>query len=451
VRRLAPALLSAVFLNQCAVAGEIPGLAPMLPPIVDSRFELNLSNDFLGRGGSTDDFRTQQIIATADAGRWRWLVDYSILTLSEPGFEGRIDQLSASLGYRLLEREQGDTIDRVFAGGGLRRSGEFAGERIQNGFHRLVGSDTENLPYSDVEDTLLTGWVDAERYALLTGTADTWRFGYWLRGRALATSDGQVDTTAMVAGVARKGSIDAWAGLRRDWRTGYDEPVQRATARAEDDLAAVIGMRFGSLVLETVQQFENEASFGQLRLLSLEADARHAAGAERFGLETSLLMPDVHVRIGGRMRWPGPTGSGWPAALTATLDFGEPQLGGDPTLYVETRQAVLGVEWARSLSADSGWLSGFVGGGVGYRDERVIGDGDRAGAQSGRVGRGVVVLNAGLRLHASSLGSGWRYRIQTGVTAWLPWGDARVTVDGDEWTIQAPSFGVLLGVSFERH
>ena len=451
MRRRALALLPAVLLNGWAEAGEIPGLAPMLPPVINSRFELNLSNDFLGRGGSTDDFRTQQIIATADTGRWRWVVDYSILTLSEPGAEGRIDQLSASLGYRLFERQRGDTIDRVFAGGGLRRSGDFAGERIQNGFHRLVGSDTENLPYSDDEDTLLTGWVDAERYALITGSADTWRFGYWLRGRALATSDGQFDTTAMAAGVVRKGSFDTWVGLRRDWRTGYDESVQRATAAAEADLAAVIGVRFGSLVLETVQQFENEASFGQLRLLSLESSAASSAADERFGLETSLLMPDVHVRLGGRMRWPGPTGRGWPTSLMGSLDFGEPQLDSDPTLYVETRQVAIGVEWERPLSAESGWLSGFFGGGLGYRDERVIGDGDRAGTRSDRVARGVVVLNAGFRLHASSLGSGWRYRIQTGVTAWLPFGDASVAIETEAWTIQEPSVGLLLGVSFERH
>ena len=41
--------------------------------------------------------------------------------------------------------------------------------------------------------------------------------------------------------------------------------------------------------------------------------------------------------------------------------------------------------------------------------------------------------------------------LQTGVTAWLQFGDARVAIDSEAWTIQEPSVGALLGVSFERH
>jgi hypothetical protein len=43
-------------------AGEIQGLLPQLPPFHERDFEFVFSNDFLGRGGSVDDFRTQQLI-----------------------------------------------------------------------------------------------------------------------------------------------------------------------------------------------------------------------------------------------------------------------------------------------------------------------------------------------------------------------------------------------------
>jgi len=66
-----------------------------------------------------------------------------------------------------------------------------------------------------------------------------------------------------------RNSIDVWLGFRHDWRSGYDaDNVQVETARAEDDTAVVIGVRFGALMLETVQQLNNDASYGQLSLVS---------------------------------------------------------------------------------------------------------------------------------------------------------------------------------------
>ena len=74
-------LLVAVCIVTPVKAGEIPGLPPALLPIVDRDFAINFSNDFLGRGGSVDDFRTQQIILTAKiSDRWLAIVDHSILT-----------------------------------------------------------------------------------------------------------------------------------------------------------------------------------------------------------------------------------------------------------------------------------------------------------------------------------------------------------------------------------
>jgi len=227
-------------------AGEIPGLPPALLPLIDRDFALNFSNDFLGRGGSVDDFRTQQIILTAKINdRWLAVVDHSILTLTDSPAPGRVDQLSGSLGYHLLNNTFADSVDQFTVGGGFRSVGEFAGERMQNGFHRLIGSNIDSLSYVDTSTTDATGWFEAQRYRQLR-TFDNWTTGYWLRAGSLVTTDGQWDSTVGAFAVAKRNSIDVWLGFRHDWRSGYDaDNVQVETARAEDDTAVVIGVRFG--------------------------------------------------------------------------------------------------------------------------------------------------------------------------------------------------------------
>ena len=65
-----------------ALSGEIAGMPSQAPPFLQRDVEINLSNDFLGRGSATDDFRTQQMILAARFGEnWLGLLDHSILTL----------------------------------------------------------------------------------------------------------------------------------------------------------------------------------------------------------------------------------------------------------------------------------------------------------------------------------------------------------------------------------
>ncbi len=436
-----------------ALAGDIPGLPTSTPPFVDHDLWLSFSNDFLGRGGSVDDFRTQQLIVAADIGqKWTALLDHSVLTLTDPLYEGRIDQLSGTLGYKFIEEIDEGTTNTLTAGIGFRSVGDFAGERIQNGFHRLIGSDIENLPYSDVDDTYLTAWIDAERYGLLHQAENGWRLGYWLRGRALATSDGQWDGSLSLMGVASKRDLDIWAGLRQDWRKGYGETVQRATAAAEEDLAFTIGIRFGSLVLETVQQFENDASFGQLRLLASESRAGRGRLPEpKIGLELGFQLPDVHIHLAARARSnliTGP-GSSWSESIIVSLDAGEPQHEDNTSVFVESTQVGVGIEWARLLSERSDWLSGYGSVAAGWRSERLVGDGPLLGRQSESVKRGVLILGAGLRFHASALGERWRYRIQTGLTAWLPWRSAQLTLANSDFPVQEAGVALSLGVTFD--
>jgi hypothetical protein len=434
-------------------AGEIPGLRPLLPPTLDARFELSLSNDFLGRGGSVDDFRTQQIVAAANLGdRWFGVLDHSVLTLTDPESAGRIDQLSASLGYRLVNHRDEDGASRVSAGFGFRSVGDFGGERMQNGFHRLIGSDVESLPYADVDETSPTAWADAERFGRLHDTDNGWRIGYWLRGAALVSGDGQVDAAITALGTAGRERFELWTGLRQDWRSGYDEPVQKATADAEEDLAFVLGLRFGSLVFETVQQFANDASWGQLRLVSLESRSDQVAYLRpRIGLELGFLLPDVHMHLAGRVKSSVLTspGSAWSESIIVSADLGEPQYEDNPAVFVESQQLGIGLEWERPASANSDWISAYGSVAVGWRRERLVGDGALSGMSSSSVDRPVLIAGAGVRFHASALGEGSRYRIQTGVSAWLPASRAQLSIDSLSVDVQKPTLTLSAGVTFE--
>ena len=447
-------LLFAIILTFSPVkAGEIPGLPPALLPLIDRDFALNFSNDFLGRGGSVDDFRTQQLILTAKINdRWLAIVDHSILTLADSPAPGRVDQLSGSLGYHLVNNTSADKVDRFTVGGGFRSVGEFAGERMQNGFHRLIGSNIDPLSYVDTSAADATGWFEAQRYRELR-TFDNWTTGYWLRAGSLFTTDGQWDSTAGAFAVARRHSIDIWLGVRHDWRSGYDaDNVQEETARAEDDTAVVIGVRFGALMLETVQQLNNDASYGQLSLVSSgHRSSKSYLDMPRVGIEFNFLVPDVQVQLVGKIRtnWFTGSESAWQESALVDLRYGEPQYENDDSLFIRSQQITAGMEWERRLTEGSSWLGFYSSVGAGWRDEELHLSSTTSNDRSDSVGSAVVTAAAGLRFFAATLGQRWNYRIQIGLNAWAPLDDARVQLGGEQFSLQEPAIGIALGMTFD--
>jgi hypothetical protein len=328
---------------------------------------------------------------------------------------------------------------------------------MQNGFHRLVGSEIETLPYTGTRRTDATAWFDAEYYTVMrepgtVGMFGDWRMGAWLRVSSLVTSDAQWDGSVALFAVANRRSIDLWFGLRRDWRSGYDDPVQRATAAAEDDLAVVLGVRFGALVLETVQQLNNDASYGQLRLVSSGENRSSSTGRQpRFGIETGILLPDVHLHLAGRTRTSVMTAdsSAWRESAFVSIDYGEPQHADSNSVFIRSVQLGIGLEWQRILAARGSWLSAYGSVGAGWRDERLIGDGALAGEKSSSVGRAVLLLGAGFRVDASKLGARWNYRIQLGVSGWLPSNDAELQIGAMTLPVQEPAINLMLGMTFD--
>jgi len=455
-------VLLAVLATPCAVAGEIPGLPPQLPPFHERDIEITFSNDFLGRGGAVDDYRTQQIIVSAKLSqKWLAVVDHSILTLSTGSESGRVDQLSASLGYEIFKATDDDRIDTVVAGFGVRSVGQFAGERMQNGFHRLVGSKVENLPYVAEQGSDVTAWVDASQYRAFRdpgndGVLRNWRTGYWLRASSLATTGGQWDNSASLIAVLSRPSIDLWLGLRSDWRTGYDDVVLRETAEVEDDLAVVIGARFGALVIETSQQLNNDGSYGQLRLVSTgRRNAVSQNSNRRLGLELGVLLPDVQLRIAGKYqtRILSSESSRWRESVTVGVNYGEPQHDDENSIFVRTRQIDLGLEFERPWTEDREWLNIYAATGAGWRDERLIGVNGLQGETSQSVGRAALTMSVGMRFNSAGAGAGqrWQLRTQLGAIGILPLDDASLQIDGMVYKSQQPTLNLVFGftVDFE--
>ncbi len=450
-----------IFAGLCieANAGEIAGMRSQLVPTIDPDFSLNFSNDFLGRGGSVDDFRTAQVIVSAKLGdQWFALLDHSTLTLEEGQVNGRVDQLTASLGYRFVDRQSANQVTRVTAGSGFRAAGDYSGEQIQNGFHRIVDSEVKDLPYVEASSVDLTLWFDADHYnGFHTSGGDGffggWKSGYWIRASSLVTSDSQWDSALGAYAVTSKNLLDIWLGVRRDWRFGYDQDfVQRATAAAEDDIAFVAGIRWGALVLETVQQFNNQASYGQLKLV---ADGRHpfpgVDSAPRFNIEFGFILPDVQIQLAGKIRSKllVSANSPWRESVFIDARIGEPQFEDNASMYIETRQISAGLEWERQLPDYLNWISAYGAVGVGYRQERILGDKLLAREVSESVGRVTATLGTGLRFAATDLGGGWRLRLQLGVTGWVPASGSEVLFVGEPVQLHKTGVGVMLGMTFD--
>jgi hypothetical protein len=447
--------------NSSLEAGEIPGLPSQAPPFLERKLEINFSNDFLGRGGSVDDFRTQQINVTgALADKWFAVVDHSILTLGDPVSPGRLDQMSVSVGYEAIYRADSNRVDRLTIGGGLRGVGDYAGARMQNGFHQLVDSDIQTMDYVGTDRTDGTLWFDAQHYRVFHESAAKgffggWRTGYWFRGSSLLTTDGQWDNALSAYAVSSRSAVDVWLGLRRDWRSGYDrDPVQAATAAAESELGVVVGVRIGALILETLQQPDGEASYGQLKFIASGARAlKQQSTPSTVGLEFGFFLPDVTVELAARFRHGMFTlgDSSWNESLVVDASFGTPQYGNNTSVFIEGRQLSLGIEWERPLAADNDWISFYADLGGGYRDEKLRGEGLLSGETSSSVGRAVVNLGTGLRFNSASLSDSWNYRLQIGIGGWMPVKDAQVQLANETYRIQKPVLGISLGMTFDYY
>ena len=443
-------------------AGEISGLPAHLPPTVRPDYTFFLGNDFAA-SGTSDDYRTEQMIVSARVrDSWLAVLDHSILTREDMANDqlGRIDTMTLSLGYEFLHVADDLKRSSMLAGFAVRAVGNYEGERIQNGFHRLIESDTDAIPYTDTRQTDPAAWFLAEHYQQLRkatgdGFFGGWNVGYWARAGAFVTADGQLDAVAGLYAVAARNPWDLWLGVRRDWRNGYDADfVLRDAAAEESKMAVSFGVRFGAMVLETVQRIDSSASYGQLSFISSpETRGTAAMGRTRADAQFALQMPHVTFQLATRWYRPVFTSpdSVWDEAIVAEIRGGQPQLGRNPALFVDTTQASLGLEWSRPITDQIEWLRVFTNVGAGWRSEQLLGRNELLGEKSSSVDRGVLLAETGLEFDAARLSSRLRLRLRFGVTGWLPMSSETVDLGGTTATIQKPGASIVVGLVVAYH
>jgi hypothetical protein len=446
--------------SRFAGAAQIPGMPPPALPGVDRHVEIFFGNDFLGRGGKVDDFRTQHFGVTMEYGeRWVALLDHSILTLEEPreGDPGRLDQLSGSIGYSVLREVRQRHRQALDLGGGFRYSGDIAGSRIQNGFHQLIGASIKTMPYVDTDRVDGVLWLQYNRDGVLKRgvgiplLGQGWELGYWARFSTLLTSDGQSDGNGGLMATASRSWFSGWLGLQGDWRAGYDrDHVTRETARNEDGGGIVLGLRLGPLIIETEQQFNGDSATGHMSLVSTgEALPQFADGDNSFGMQLGLSMPDVYATFEGR--WSNCNllrcTSNWQRTSVLEVRYGKPQFGNDTGRFVETWQVSAGLEFEHAPVPSLDWMTTYGSLGVGWRSERLKGEGDELGGMASEsVGRAGLTANTGLRFSTSAGNRSWSLMLQLGLSAWLPSSDGEVSFAGTSETLQRAELAFASGV-----
>jgi hypothetical protein len=458
---LAP-LAALIFSVPTSHAGEISGLPPHLLPSISADYSFFLGNDFLA-AGTNDDFRTQQLIATANIRkRWVAVLDHSMLTRADAvsGPPARLDLMSLSLGYKFIDDSSDERSQSLTVGTGVRGAGNYEGGRIQNGFHTLIVSGTSFLPYATTRQTDATLWFASERYQLLrsaqgSGLISGWDAGYWAKAGGLATSDGQFDGVAGLYAVLSRPGYDLWAGVRRDWREGYSaDIVQIETAAEESKTAFAYGVRLGSLVIETVQRFGSRASYGQLSFVSSaktrkEASLRPTHADVQIGLYIPHMMFQLAARLNKRIFTSAD--SDWQESVLVDLRGGQPQLGHDVTRFTETAQLTAGLEFSRQISDSIPWLRFYGAGAVGWRSEKLIGRGDLAGVRSDAIGKAVLQADVGLEIDTVRLSSNWRHKLRFGLSGWAPAESVTVMDGGMPSELHKPGASIAVVWTFNYH
>jgi hypothetical protein len=440
--------------------GEIPGMPPPRLPTLDPvAIEIYSINDNMGRGKDIDDFRTEQMAFALSLGeRWVGAVDYSILTLDKYANEqpkGRLDQISASLGYRLFTRRGPGTATSLTLGGGFRATDNFGGARIQNGFHQLVDDRIVDAPYVDTNDTDGAAWLRAEHAAPLpwlenAGDPGGWRWGYWLHGSTAVTTDGQSDGVVLANLTLSRGLFDAWLGLRGDWRSGYDQDrVQSAAANNEEGGYVTAGLRFGPILAETVQGFNADKAFGRISLFGGFGDSPRSTlrdGAS--GLTVGVTIPRAQLLVQGRTPLCGVFGCGlsrrW--RLVGDVRYGKPAAGTRADKYIRATQATLGIEFADRPASLPRWVSAYASASAGWRQEEFVGELALDNQESSREGSAVLMGEAGVRLALQPPDDAWRLQAQVGLNGWLPADSTRVDFAGGTERVLKPDASLLLGL-----
>jgi len=442
-------------------AGDIPGLPVIQPPSLQGDRQLQIGNDFFSALNNDDDFRTTQFSLSGYlTDNWMVVAERSILTVRGPtrnkkdpaGTEGRLDQLSFSLAYRSYFQETQNNIDQILVGTGIRRVGNFSGAKIQNGAHRLLEDTLLELPYVATKRTDAVLWLRASRQHYFTNASNNsnWKYGYWLDGSALISSDGQSDGTIGVYGLFHYQGLDLWTGLRSDWRSGYERDiVQRLTAQHERGMAMAVGISYGPVRLETIEGIgDNTNSFGRLVLTATrDKTVNPDIKGSLFAYQFSILTPKIAIQT--QFRW---SKANWRSENFARYSVitdhrkATPALNDNATEFNISRQIIVGVE-AAAIGTAISWIQPYLMFGVGNRSEYIEGQGNLAALQSEKVNSAVIVSDVGIRFQLANKANSWIVQLQLGLTGWYPLQKKQVIFNNKLVRVLKPDASAMAGVN----
>jgi hypothetical protein len=444
--------------------GDIAGAPAIVPPTVLGSFSFLWSNDFFGRGGESDDYRTQQLGLQIDmASRWNFVFDHSILTASEtnpvlPGVNGRLDELNLSLGYDLYQNKSGTNGQRMIAAGaGLRAYGDFGGARIQNSLHRLINNGINGSAYVDTDTNMAIFWLKGDyqklySFPLVKDGKTSWQSGYWLDATGLVSTQRQWDAALAANVVVRNSNTMLWLGIREDWHENYElDFVQHATALSESGTSLVFGLGFGPVVFETVQGLDDNASYGRLILTSIENEEITSKPPlqTKNAVVLNFLLPDVELELQYKRGLSTHLRSlGQPKTwLVFGMHYGEPAYKGSLDIYKTIQQLALGLEFEWHGQEDYQLLWPYLTLLAGQRSEQLNADaGTLAGEASETVSSMLVEVGAGMRFNMYPRCK-WQLLFQAGLTGSYPFSPQTVVFDQAQIELLQPDLVVSLGFS----
>ncbi len=475
--RFSISLLILLALPEQLVAGDIAGAPASLPPQTLGDFSFILSNNFfsLVREHEPDEYRTQQIGIEFDIFPGTGIVfDYSILTAGQPNpvkytFAGIIDQISLSISHELYRTDAGpDNLGVIDVGAGIRTYGDFGGNRIQSGFHRLTNNDVDDYPYVNTDTTMAIFWLNGDYQKLFElSNADnnsSWKAGFWLDATALGSSQSLWDASVSANALARNKSLKLWLGLKQDWRENYESDfVSEATALSESGTSLTFGIGSGAIAFETAQGLGDKLSYSRLIFTSFENEslsARHYRQSDNT-IALNILLPDVEAEIQYRRKLAyRPHVMGQPfTSLVLEMHYGEPtyqqsfdvyhpvnQLWPIYNVYSDIEQLAVGVEFEWFSQQRSNWIRPYLALLAGQRTEQLKADeGSLAGQHSEKVSSMVVEAGSGIKIRFYTRQE-LQFDFEVGIIGYYPL--SKETVSLDQYRLEILKPGIALNMGF---
>lgn len=471
-------LLILLSMPEQLIAGDIAGAPASLPPQTLGDFSFILANNFfsLVRDHEPDEYRTQQIGIEFDISPGTGIVfDYSILTAGQPNpvkytFAGIIDQISLSIKQEIFRTDTGaDTLGIIDVGAGIRTYGDFGGNRIQGGIHRLTNNDVDDYPYVNTDTTMAIFWLNGNYQKLYElSNADvnsSWKAGVWLDATALASSQSQWDASVSANAIMRNKSLKLWLGVKQDWRENYETDfVQASTAISESGTSLTFGIGSGPLAFETAQGLDEKLSYSRIIFTSFENEhlaARHYSQPEN-NVALNILLPNVEAEIQYRRKLAYRAEIiGQPfTSLVLEMHYGEPtyqqsfdvyhptnQLWPIYNVYSDITQLAVGVGFEWHNQRHSNWIYPYLTLLAGRRTEQLRADeGTLAGQQSDKVSSMVAEAGAGIKIRLYTREE-LQFDFESGIIGFYPFSTETVNLDGYQLEVLKPGVAINLGFS----